>query len=217
MPRVPKLSKSPAANAVSIATRLKRFGLSATNIKTTDDLTVPANQTVVLDAADHKFSKQLTRLTPENIGDLKNWIGVPDEAFAHPATPSMRPMTVIPVHDVYTPAQTTDLYGVARDYLLGNSGAVSPQQVPALNAWLKTVAVSIPIITFQDITVEAGATLVVNPSIAILFARYITILRNGVIRVMCTHGGINCAGIRGGELLAPQQTVTSVTNLKRKG
>jgi hypothetical protein len=89
------------------------------------------------------------------------------------------------------------LYSVARNYIFGNSAAVGQAQVPALNAWLKSIAGSISIITFMDIHVSAGARLVVNPSITVLFARYITIDQGGVIQVKCTHGGINCAGIKG--------------------
>lgn len=198
MPKPPKTSKVPAASAaVSLAARLKPFGLNASKLHLTSDLEVPANQTVVLDAADQKLARQLTVLTPKTIDDLKEWIGVPDAAFAAPAAPMMRSLTVLPVHDAYTPEQNVTLHAMARDYIFGHSAAVTPAQIPALNAWLQSIAGSIRIVTFQDIHVGAGARLVVSPSIAVLFARYITIDQGGVIQIRCTHGGINCAGIKG--------------------
>src|ERR1035437_8899233 len=127
-PRVPKAPNVPvaAATAVSVATRLKPFGLAAAELQLTKDLEVPVNQTVVLDASDQKLARQLTQLTPKTINDLKAWIGVPDAAFAHPAAPVARPpMTVLPVHEAYTPEQSKTLHAVARDYIFGNSAAVS--------------------------------------------------------------------------------------------
>jgi hypothetical protein len=198
MARVPKIAGVPvAAAAVPVATRLKRFGLAGAKLQVNNDLEVPANQTVVLDATDKKFASQVSQITPKNIDDLKAWIGVPDAAFAEPAVPAVSPLTILPVHDAYTPEQSTTLHAIARAYIFGHSGAVSQKQTPALNAWLQSIAGSINIVLFQDIHVAAGATLVVNPSITILFARYITIDRNGVIQIKCTYGGINCAGIRG--------------------
>jgi len=197
-PRVPTVAKVPvAAVSVSAAARLKPFGLVATKVPLTNNLEVPVNQTVTLDAADQKLAKQVTRLTPKTIDDVKAWVGVPDAAFAHPVTPITTPSTVLPVHDAYTPDQTATLYAVARNYIFGHSSAVSPAQIPALNSWLKSIAGSINIILFQDIHVAANAKLVVNPSIAILFARYITIDQGGVIQIKCTHGSINCARITG--------------------
>src|ERR1035437_1021524 len=210
-PRTSIVAKVPAAPAVSsVATRLKTFGLSAAKLQLTNDLEVPTNQTVTLDAADQKLSKQLSRLTPNSIDDLKEWLGVPDAAFAHSAAAITRPIAIMPVHEAYTPDQSATLYSVARDYVFGNSSAVSKSQVPALNAWLKSIAGAVSIITFQDIHVAAGPRLVVNPSITVLFARYITIDQGGVIQVRCTHGAINCAGIKGA---APRLVPTAVGHI----
>jgi hypothetical protein len=213
MPKLPKAPRVPVATKVSLATRLKPYGLAAAKVQLTNNLEVPANQTVVLDAADQKLAQQLTRLTPKTIDDLKAWIGVPDAVFAHPATPVPPPTTILPVHDAYTPEQSTTLHAAARAYIFGNSAAVSPKQTPALNAWLGSIAGLISIITFQDIHVAAGATLVVNPSITVLFARYITIDRGGVIQIKCTYGGINCAGIKGAvPLVIPVPVSVSLLN-----
>jgi hypothetical protein len=212
MPRLPKVAKAGAVTAaasVPVATRLKPFGLAPAHLQLTNDLEVPANQTVVLDAADPKYAKQVSQLTPKTIDDLKTWIGIPDTAFAQTAAPAPAeaPLTVLPVHEAYLPQQSAALYGVARNYIFGNSNVVSRTQVPALNAWLKSIAGSIKIILFQDIHVASGAVLVVNPSITVLFARYITIDQGGLIRVKCTHGGINCAGIKGASpILIPIHT-----------
>jgi hypothetical protein len=197
-PRTSIVAKVPVATAPApVAARLKTFGLSAAKLQLTNNLEVPMNQTVTLDASDQKLAAQLARATPKTIDDLKTWLGVPDAAFTQAAAPVARPMAVLPVHEAYTPDQSAALYGVARAYIFGNSAAVSQAQIPALNAWLASIAGSISIITFQDIHVAAGARLVVNPSITVLFARYITIDQGGVIQVRCTHGGINCAGIKG--------------------
>ena len=164
MPRLPKVPRVPAPAApVSVATRLKPFGLAAAKLQLTNNLEVPVNQTVVLDAADRKLAKQLTQLTPKTIDDLKAWMGVPDAAFAHPAAPVAHPMAVLPVHDAYVPEQSKTLHALARAYIFGDSRAVSRAQIPALNAWLVSIAGSIIIILYQDIHVAAGATLVVNP------------------------------------------------------
>jgi len=198
----PKPPKAPVeAPTVSVAARLKPFGLVAAKLSLTNDLEVPANQTVVLDASDQKLSKQLSRLTPKTIDDVKAWIGVPDAAVARPYAPVARPMTVLAVHDTYPPEQSAAFHGVARDYIFGHSASVPPAQLPALNAWLTSAAGLLNMILFQDIHVAAGAKLVINPSIAILFARYITIDHGGVIQIRCTHGAIHCAGIKGAPTL----------------
>lgn len=196
----PKPTKPAASAVASVAARLKTFGLAAAKVQLTTNLEVPSNQTVVIDASDQKFMKQINRLTPTKIDDLKAWIGVPDEAFAGTPAVADRNRTVLPVHDAYTPELTASIRGVARDYIFGHSASVSAAQVPALNAWLKSVAGSINVVTFQDIHVAAGATLIVNPSITVLFARYITIDEGGVIKMRCNYAGINCAGIKGAGL-----------------
>jgi hypothetical protein len=176
---------------------LKPFGLAAAKLQLTNDLEVSANQTQVVDATDQKFAKQVSRLTPETIGDLKTWIGVPDAAFAQPTAIVAQPRTIIPVRESYGPEHTKAFYALARNYIFGHSATVSRAQLPALNKWIATIAGSLGVIVFQDIHVAANATLVLNPSIVVLFARYITIDLGGMIKVRCTYGSINCAGIKG--------------------
>jgi hypothetical protein len=199
MPRqrtTPKVTA--AAGSASPAARLKLFGLSAANVQTSNNLEVPDGQTVVLDAADKRYAKQVAQLRPKSIDDLKAWFGVPDAAFVTPAAAmAAQPGTVIPVHDAYTPAQTTGLYSLARSYVFGHSASVNRAQLPALNQWLTSIASVINTILFQDIHVAVNATLVVNASITVLFARYITIDQGGLIKIKCSYGGINCAGIKG--------------------
>ncbi len=111
-------------------------------------------------------------------------------------------MSILPVHDNYTLAESTTLHAVARDYIFGNSAAVNQAHRPALNAWLTSVAGILNIILFQDIHVANGATLVVNPSITVLFANHITIDKGGVIQIKCRYGAIHCAGIGGNALVS---------------
>src|SRR5437016_5217866 len=120
MPKIPTAQKA-ALEPVSVATRLKPFGLHSAKLQMTN-LEVPANQTVVLDRADRKFAKQVVQLAPKTIDDLKAWIGVPDAAFVQAPAPApiVHSMSILPVHDNYTLQESTTLHAVARDYIFGN-------------------------------------------------------------------------------------------------
>jgi hypothetical protein len=185
-----------ASPKVSLAARLKPFRLDAAKVQFAN-LEVAPNQTLILDSADAKFGKQVVNLVPKSIDDLKAWIGVSDAAFAQKPTPLVRSLAVMPVHDTYTVQQSATLHTIANDYIFGHSASVSPVQLPALSAWLKFVAGSINLIGFLDIHVAAGARLVVNSSITVLFANNIQIDRGGVIQLQASHVGINCATIQG--------------------
>lgn len=182
--------------AVTLAARLQRFNLEPANVQT-NNLAVAANQTVVLDSADPTYAKQIVKLTPQNIDDLKNWIGVPDTAFANTPAPGPLPMTVLPIETTYTTAQSMDMRALASSYIFGHSASISPAQIPALNAWIKSSAAYIIVILFENITVASGARLVVNKSITTLFANDITIDKGGVIQLKNSTSGINCASIKG--------------------
>jgi hypothetical protein len=181
---------------VALETRLKPFSLDATKL-TFNDLSVAANQTVVLDSANEVYSKQLVKLAPQNIAELKSWIGVSDAAFAQTPVMAVRSLSVLPVETKYSVAQTATLRSLANDYIFGHSASVSPAQLPAVNAWLKSIAGYIYIILFRNITVASGARLVVNASVSTLFANDITIDKGGVIQMKSTMAHINCASIKG--------------------
>lgn len=198
---------------IALETRLKELNLSATRIKPAD-LEVPANKTVVLSASDASLKKNLAYLEPKTINDLKRWIGIPDQAFAHvPAAATSHRVVLhsservdaisaaainaailIQPSEVFQPNQIVALQGFARDYLFGHSASISPQQIPALDAWVLQQKIKIPILLFRDIHVAAGAVLDVKTKV--LFANNITIDRGGLIK-MGNQSSINAAGVRG--------------------
>ena len=196
MPIIPTVAEATTAPVVPLATRLKPYGLDPTKLQLTN-LAVGANQTVVLDSAEATYSKQIVKLVPQSIAELKAWIGVPDSAFAEVPKAVVRSVTVLPVEPTYTPQQAITLRAIAKDYVTGHSASVSAAQVPALNAWVKSVAPWLNIILFSNITVAAGAKLVVNASISLLFANDISIGKGGAIQLKCTQGRIDCASITG--------------------
>lgn len=194
---------------IAIETRLKNFNLSSTTIQLAN-LEVQANQTLVLDTKDPKYSKNLSFLEPKSIDDIKRWIGIPDQAFATvPVTSSRSPVVihrtispdssirsgiVIPSTARFHPDQVATLQIMARNYIFGHSSTVSVEQVPALNEWLKAQQIKIPIFVFNDIHVAAGAVL--NVKSKVLFANHITIDKGGLIK-MGNQSSIHAAGVKG--------------------
>lgn len=198
---------------LTLAQRLKSFNLDI-GAANPADISVPANQDLVLDASNAKFQANLQYLQPKSLDDVKNWLGNPDEALAKPAlgtrtitsalsiAPSraiattMLPSAIIPVQPSYTQQESDDLHLLASAYVYGHSAGVDTKQLPALNAWIAKLNVRIPVFVFNNIDVAAGATLHVN--ISALFANYITVENTGRIKL---RGGsktsIHAAGFTG--------------------
>lgn len=201
---------------VPLATRLQFYGVNSADQKPAD-LQVPANQEMVLNANDPKLSRQVVKLVPKTIDDLKKWIGTPNAGFAHvqaaTASTLARPalansnrlatlaqlhpvlQAVLPVHNKYTPSEDIALRQLAAAYVFGHSETVNAAQLPALNKWISVIDPHLILIIFNDIHVASGATLVVNHNV--LFANHITIDKGGKIQMKITKSKIDCAGIKG--------------------
>ncbi len=103
---------------------------------------------------------------------------------------------VTPIPAVLAENTTTALYAAAHEYLYGTT-ELDPKVVANLDTWILRIVPYIPIFALQDITVNAGAKLVIGPANAILFARYITVQKTGTIVAGATASKIDCAGFKG--------------------
>jgi hypothetical protein len=193
----------------TIETRLKDFNIDPAQIKLTD-LDVAANQTMHLTSTDAAHHDSIAFLEPTSITDIKRWIGIPDQAFAHDHNlpsigpvvmhPTIRPSIigrgriVIPPLATFHPDQVATIKNMARDFIYGHSGNISAAQIPALNKWLDLQKIRIPIFIFRDIHVASGAVL--NVKGKILFANHITIDKGGLIK-LGNQSAIHAAGIKG--------------------
>jgi hypothetical protein len=214
---------------ISLETRLSALNLKAAAVNPTD-LNVPANQQVVIDINNKTYAKNLTYLTPQTLDDVKQWLGIPDSAFAQApvvgktiqprmvvaptrvANPTVLPQIALQPGVEHSPADIAQLHSLASDYVYGNSVHVSASQIPALNAWIVAQKIKIPIFVFANINVAAGATLQVN--VATLFAHYITVEHTGKIKL---RGGsktvIHAAGFTGKGIKIPVgRAGSTVTN-----
>jgi hypothetical protein len=186
------MPKEDTMPEVTLAARLKVYGLDPAKLAITN-LEVPAGKEIVLRADDRKYAKQVQKLVPKDIADLKRWIGVPNAGFKKPV---LRPQPLIPARPKFTPTDGIALRKLAKQYVYGHSDSVSPDQLPALNKWLVQLAGYVVVFVLSDIHVAAGATLTVNAGVPILFANNITVEKGGKILMKATNAKIDCTGIK---------------------
>lgn len=155
----------------------------------------------------------MQELRQSTIADLKQWLGMPEvKRVAQPdgvmsAIHSLVPRNRVadfhtaadiihPLPDKLTVAHTTVLYAAAHQYVMTDY-PLEPEVVTNLNKWIVTIKPSILIFHYLDITVAAGAKLVLQAGNSVLFARTITVEKTGSIVTKASVVKIDCAGFKG--------------------
>ena len=177
---------------VTVAERMKVYGLDASSMQM-PNVTVEARKEFVLKADDPKYRGQVKKLVPKSLDDVKRWIGVSDKAFKRVS--KIKEVTLVPIRARYSAVESSNLRKVAHQYVYGSTKSVSAAQISAMKDWFAKLNPGIIVIAVADIHVGAGATLVVDPSVPILFANHITIDPGGKILMRATSSKIDCAGI----------------------
>jgi hypothetical protein len=174
---------------VSYQTRLAKYGLAHLEGKL-PDLKLQAGQKQTLTPNDPQTAKYVVTLNPQSADDLKRWIGVPNAAFTKDSgCPVFVPQPPIATDD---PGMRANL----ANYLFSNSSAVTETQLGVLQSYISRVNLNVNIVLLFDIYVSAGATLVVDSKIPVLWANNITVEETGLIQMNSPFAKVDCAGIR---------------------
>jgi hypothetical protein len=174
---------------VTLQTRLAKYGLEHLEGKL-PDLKLQPSQKLTLTPDDPQTAKYLVTLNPQSPHDLKRWIGIPNTAFAKASgCPVFVPQPPIATDE---PGMRANL----ANYLFSNSTAVTETQVGALKSFISRVNINVNIVLLFDIYVSAGATLVVDSKIQVLWANNITVEETGLIQMNSPFAKVDCAGFR---------------------
>jgi hypothetical protein len=185
--------------------RLKFYGLSPDRVHL-EDLALGEGESIRVSLrGDSRFAKSAHRIRVNSITDLKRLIGVPDAVvrqqcacrfgadLSETVPPGFKTVNEL------TPEQIQTLGAAAHEYIHGNSEPVRHYE-SALNqaiSSLKRSAVSLAL--FQDILVERNATLILDSSVDVIFARHITIKLGGKIRALGSFVKYDCSSVQGEE------------------
>jgi len=182
----------------TLAARLAVYGLSEKKVSLSD-LRLERNEVRYLSGVDVNLSKQVVRLKPKTIHDLKSWIGVPDEAISQVASPSVQ--IVQPRAKFSGNVKSVSNHPVfaasAKYFVFRDSRSINSRLVPILSKWIQEITPLIHMFLANDIHLSSGSQLVVTPDILLIFARNITIEPNASIRVQGTEMKIDCAKLVG--------------------
>jgi hypothetical protein len=197
---------------VPIGTRIKKYGIEEAKANLAD-LTIPANTEFLLSPKNKDAAKNFHNLQPTSIASLKEWIGAPASVKAvQPhgvlsAVNALLPRSgvtdfhtiadiVKPLPAQLTKAHTAALYAAAHQFVMTDV-PLEPEVVTNLNKWIVAIKPIIIVFHWRDITVSAGAKLVMDHSHSVLFARNITIQKTGKIVAKASIVKIDCAGVKG--------------------
>ena len=192
------------------------------------DITVASNQTLLLSARDPQAKEQIVHLRPRTAHDLKRWIGVPEHAVptgASSASAATRAASYSAVAtergSIFVPQvrfgrEDRDLQAHLSTFLFRGVRDVATDEVAALERYLVRAGIGVSVFLANDIYVAAGARLIVDAKIQVLFARYITVAFNGHIRMNSPLAKIDCAGMRRqSQFVHPSTTATHDASVAR--
>jgi hypothetical protein len=187
----------------SLESRLATYNLQD-RLDRLPDLRLEPNETVVLSADAEELRPHLIHLRPESVYDLKRWLGVPDHAVAS-VLPSNTggtaadaathaPCQIFTPHppiDRTDPEMQTHLY----HFLFGDTRGVSKDDLGVLKKYIDRTDMVVSLFAFQDIYIARRSRLVLDRKVQVLFARYITVERTGVLEMQAPYARIDCAGM----------------------
>jgi hypothetical protein len=194
--------KLDQASPTTLEHRLKLYGLSHL-----EDLVLGEGESIRVSLrGESRFAKAAHRIRLKSIKDLKRLIGVPDAVvqqhcgcrfeanLSETVPPGFKSVNSL------TPDQLQTLRAAAYEYIHGNSQSVQ-QYEPALNQAIFALNRSlVSIVLFQDIIVDRNATLILDSSVDVIFARKIIIKLGGKIRALGSFVKYDCSSVQGEEL-----------------
>jgi hypothetical protein len=201
------------------------------------DLTLAANEEKVLSKDTPEFSASVVELKPDSLNDLRRWIGpvatVPPQveaatkqskqsaARAPSASTALEQVAQISsigsiassVPVPFDPAFRADMFTLTRKIALDYAPTNSVIEA-SINQWLTTLNASIWAYLFNDIYVSAGASLIFQPDVSLLFAHYVTVEETGQIILQSGTFKFDIAGFKG---LVPPAGGTGTTGTTGTG
>jgi len=192
----------------TLRSRLDNYGLADRENQLVD-ISLEGNQQLALSMQDPEVQEYIVTLRPKSPYDLKKWIGIPDHAVG--SSPSLAsethsaPPSPCAPRSVFTPQlqivpSDPEMQVNLSSFLLRNSSAITQRELSTLQNFIDhapaTSAIGVSVILAQDIYVAAGARLILDKKIQVLFARYITLAATGQIQFQSPFAKIDCAGIR---------------------
>jgi hypothetical protein len=175
--------------------RLAPYGL-AEAARDLQDLRIRPGESMVLDRR-YSDDRVYRELRARSIADIKRWLGSPDNVLGH-GQPKFGPSPraeLLPREDAQhlssaelTADERTALSAVSREYIHGNSKAVSKYASVIDGYFLRNFAegLLIPIFLFSVVEIGAGATLEIGASSSVFFASTLRIHATGVLSVVGT-------------------------------
>jgi hypothetical protein len=188
----------------TLRSRLDTYGL-ADREKQLVDITLEANQEWKISIQDPQAQEHIVTLQPQSPYDLKKWIGIPDHAVrswppplrteAHSAQVSAGTCSVF-IPQLQVVPNDLEMQANLSSFLLRSTTAITKQELGALEKFIDRSAIGVSVFLAQDIYVAAGAQLILDKKIQVLFARYITLAATGQIKLQSPFAKIDCAGLR---------------------
>jgi hypothetical protein len=208
----------------TLRSRLEAYGLADREPHCVD-ITVEAGQELVLSSRDHEARERIVHLRPKTAHDLKRWIGVPEHAVrtsssatavSHSASHAESdPCSVFVPRARFGP-DDHDMQTHLSTFLFRNAAAATTEELTALERYIGRAAIGVSVFLANDIHVAAGARLIVDGKIQVLFARYITVADNGHLAMNSSVARIDCAGMARHSRFRPVTTaVTSAAAAAR--
>lgn len=181
------------------AKRLAPYGLEPDQVLN-HSLIIPAGARMRLDAPNAKAGHPAVfRREPKSIDDVKRWIGVHDELGAKRACGCSLPSALPAAKSASDlrradPAVLQSLYGVADEYVNGDSRRVAAYQ-PILNQLVDRSWINFFMIR-HDIDILNGSVLTVGSNIKVLWAANIRIWKGGLLKFV-GNAKVDCLSIVG--------------------
>jgi hypothetical protein len=188
----------------TLRARLEAYGL-ADREQHGVDITVEANQELVLSSRDPQATEQIVHLRPKSAHDLKRWIGVPEHAVrtspSRPAAATRSEYAQADRSSLFVPqvrfgCDDRDSQAYLSAFLFRGVSTVTKGELDVLERYIERAAIGVSVFLANDIYVAAGARLVVDRKIQVLFARYITVADKGRLEMNSPVARIDCAGMK---------------------
>jgi hypothetical protein len=169
----------------TFAERLQVYGIDPQKTPP-QSLRLRAGDRVALDAEKARDPRMFTINHARSISDLKRWIGSPDDAHVHDM-PIFGPLPKLDPGGLEGRPQRANadaLRHIAREYIFGNISAVA-QFEGALNRFVAGSEIAhIPIFYFNDVLIDAGATLEIGRNSNVFTCDTLRIHRTGTLSVV---------------------------------
>jgi hypothetical protein len=189
----------------TLRSRLDTYGL-AHKEKQLVDITLEANQEWAPSIQDPEIQEHIVHLRPQSPYDLKKWVGIPDHAVrswppplrteTHSGTQVTSGTSSVFIQQLQIVPSDLEMQTNLSSFLLRRSDTITERELGELDKFIDRSAIGVSVFLAQDIYVAAGAQLIFDKKIQVLFARYITIAATGRIQFQSPFAKIDCAGLK---------------------